>query len=156
MVVRFHRSWSWFSEPSQLLQLGGMAFLSRTRREQLHVVQFCCPAPHHGAPGLHGIGLPEALAAPGPMSEGGHLTLCASKTLSHHQDVPPGEPVLRQGSAPMLCECRTHEDMFLLAQLVWLHRCTSQCFSEPLTGQSTHCSSGVTSEKHLETSTRCV
>lgn len=48
------------------------------------------------------------------------MTLCASKTLSHHQDTSPGAPVLRQGNAPMLCECRTHGDVFLLAQLVWL------------------------------------
>lgn len=145
-----------FLKPSQVLQLGGTRFFSRTRREQLHVVHFCHPFPHRGAPGPCGTGLPEALAALGPMSEGGHLPLCASKTLSYHQDASPSEPVLRQGSAPPLCDCRTPGVMFLLAQLVWLSCSASQHFSEPLPGQSTHCSSGRTSETHLEASTQFV
>lgn len=49
-----------FLKPSQVLQLGGTRSFSRTRRrEQLHVVHFCHPFPHCGAPGPCGTGLPE-------------------------------------------------------------------------------------------------
>lgn len=87
----------------------------------------------------------------------GPVVLCASKTLSHHQDAYL--LVSQSSDKAVLQRCVTAE---LTGSCSCWHSwsgcscCTSQCFSEPLPGQSTHCSSGITSETHLEASTRFV